>query len=532
MPLYPESRLYTPALVVGAGIAGATCALTLADAGIETILVTTGPDLFNCNSSLAQGGIVYRATDEDPKLLECDILHAGRNHNYVRAVRFLCHNGPQAVYNMLIKRLQIPFYRCSGDAWDLRLEGGHTTNRILHCADHTGWAIMKSLNKAIQNHSNIHILTHHTAVDLLTSHHHARSLEYKYHIINQCAGAYIFNEQSGEVKTVFSDATVLATGGMGRIYLHTTNAASSIGSGLAMAFRAGARIINAEYVQFHPTTFYRYATRRFLITEALRGEGAQLVNAAGEAFMSNYDPHADLAPRDVVTQAIMEEILKSGEECVFLDAAHYTKDPDALLKRFPTVYQKCLENGIDIQRDPIPVVPAAHYFIGGILADTRGRTSLNRLYAIGECSCTGVHGANRLASTSLLEGLLWGNAAAKDISHRLKNKTSLSRSLQDSIPEWDPPGQINNEDPALIAQDWATIRHTMWNYVGITRTGPRLARAVSDLHNLYKHLLDFYKRTPLSKPLVDLFHGCYAAYIVTRAAERNKHSLGCHYRVD
>jgi L-aspartate oxidase len=301
-----------------------------------------------------------------------------------------------------------------------------------------------------------------------------------------------------------------------------------------MATRAKVRVINSEMVQFHPTAFYQgarsRASRRFLISEAVRGEGAKLINCYGEAFMPRYDPRADLAPRDIVTRSIQEEMLRTGEECVYLDAANHVKHD--LSKRFPTIFGKCAEADIDMASKPIPVVPAAHYFCGGILVDDKGRTTLDKLYSVGECSCTGIHGANRLASTSLLEGLLWGYSSGKDIVAQATRKAGLSKRMMDIIPDWDNSGTNANEDPALIAQDWMLIRSIMWNYVGITRSTARLSRAMYDLQNLNRDLRSFYKRTPVSRPIVDLFHGCQAALSVTAAAIKNKESLGCHYRVD
>lgn len=523
-------RHITPALIIGSGIAGCTTALKLADMGVECTLMTTGDDLDNGNSALAQGGIVYKAGDGDPKLLEKDILIAGHEYNYRKAVRQLCTQGPQTVEEILVNRLHIPFARNGKTEceWDLTREGGHGAQRILHCADFTGRAIMDGLIKAVSEHPNIQVLTNRTAVDLLTSDHQSTDLEFRYQLNRQCVGAYVFNEKLGTVETVLANFTVLATGGVGQIYLHTTNTRSSIGSGLAMASRANVRIHNAEFVQFHPTALYHRSGRRFLITEAMRGEGARLVTAAGEPFMPKYDTRADLAPRDIVARSIVEEMLKTGDDCVYLDTSRMEHD---LSERFPTIFERCQSLGIDIRKDPIPVVPAAHYFCGGILADGNGRTTLDRLYSVGECNCTGVHGANRLASTSLLEALLWGSSAAEDIAARAA-KSKINRRLAESIPDWHATGEEHNDDPALIAQDWARIRHTMWNYVGITRTDSRLRRAFEDMRDLSRHVHDFYKRTPLSKRLIDLFHGCQAAYTITLAAKKNKQSLGCHYRID
>lgn len=525
-------RHSTHVLIIGSGIAGCTTALRLADLGVECTLISSGNTLDDGNSALAQGGIVYRSQDTNgPALLARDINIAGHNQNYSRAVEHICHNGPDAVQDMLVDRLSIPFARregaCDGE-WDLTKEGGHCEQRILHCTDYTGRAIMDGLITAVRENPRISVRTGHTAIDLLTSHHHSSQHEFKYHLKNQCVGAYVFNEQAQHVETILADFTVLATGGVGQVYLHTTNTSTSIGSALAMAHRAGARIMNAEYVQFHPTALFHLSERRFLITEAMRGEGARLINHSGERFMQHYDDRAELAPRDIVARAIVEEMLKSGEKCVFLDTSSMEHD---LAQRFPTIFKRCLDIGLDIRKDPIPVVPAAHYFCGGILVDALGRTTKERLYAVGECSCTGVHGANRLASTSLLESLLWGKSAAEDIAARIAD-TPLAPKLKDSIAEWESTGDERNDDPALIAQDWARIRTTMWNYVGITRTASRLSRAFEELRDLSRNVHEFYKHTPPSKALIDLFHGCQAAYIITMAANRNKQSTGCHYRVD
>ncbi len=523
-----SDRLKTEVLVIGTGIAGCTAALTLAGAGLEVTMITADREPDGGNTALAQGGIVYQAGENDARALERDMLVAGWKLNSLRAVRHLARKGPEAVRDVLLDTLQVPFAKREDGAWDLIREGGHGEKRILHCADFTGRAIMDCLLAAVRAEPNIRILTGRTAVDLLTTHHHSRVLEYKYQLVNQCCGAYVFNQDLGRVETVLADVTVLATGGIGQIYLHTTNTASSIGSGMVMAARAKAKTVNAEYVQFHPTALFHRAPRKFLVSEAVRGAGARLVNARGEAFMSRYDSRADLAPRDIVTRAIQEEMLHSGEDCVFLDAAGHV-DCD-LASSFPTIHAKCLEIGVDMTREPIPVVPAAHYFCGGVLTDEHGRTTLSRLYAAGECACTGIHGANRLASTSLLEGLLWGRNVGEDIARRLSRRSLLPRRMAEAMPDWVNPGDVPNEDPALIAQDWGTIRRTMWNYVGITRTDQRLSRALDDMRSLYRHLQDFYKSTPMSQSIIDLFHGCYAAFIVTLAAHANRESKGCHYR--
>ena len=528
------TRGKTSVLVIGSGLAGAIAALRLAEAGISVTLVNSGAEADNGNSSLAQGGIVYRSEKDSPEALALDIVEAGGGYNYTRAVEQICTQGPGAVQEILIDRLQIPFNRSDAhlsQEWDLTLEGGHSSQRILHCADYTGRAIMTSLLAAIAKSPNINLLTHRTAVDLITSHHHSQSMEFRYQLPNRCLGAYVYNETLGQVETLLAQFTVLATGGIGQVYLHTTNAPNAVGSGLAMAHRAGVRIENAEFVQFHPTTFYQRHAPSFLITEAMRGEGARLINSRGEAFMARYDRRADLAPRDIVARAIAEEMLRLDDECVYLDAAPHLSHPIA--ERFPTIYAHCLNAGLDIAEEPIPVVPAAHYFCGGILTDLNGHSSLAALYAVGECACTGVHGANRLASVSLLEAVLWGRSCALDIIKRLRNKHNLAQEkLCSAIPDWESPGEDHNDDPALLSQDWSAIRNTMWNYVGIARSTARLQRAFEELRQLRRRITDFYSNTPLSRPLIQLMHGCHAAFIITEAARRNKNSVGCHYRVD
>lgn len=524
-----NGKLKTTVLIIGSGIAGCVAALELARHKIEVSLITSASEPSECNSFHAQGGIVYHGEQDSPEKLKKDMLVAGWNHNHVRSVQFLCEHGPRTVEEILLHRYQVPFNRDDTGKLRLTKEGGHGMARILFAADYTGKAIMQELIKAVDQEPNINILTCRTAIDLITSHHHSTKQEFHYQLANQCVGAYIFNQTTGQVETILADFTILATGGLGQLYLHTTNTQTSIGSGLTMAYRSGTKVMNCEFIQFHPTTLYQPGGQKFLISEAVRGEGAKFIRTDGRPFMQEYDPRADLAPRDIVSRAIVEELLKTGDDFVYLDAADFiSKD---IKTRFPTIYSKCLEAGLDITKDPIPVVPAAHFFCGGILCDLAGRTTLNRLYAIGECSCTGIHGANRLASTSLLEGLTWGWSAANSIATRTKKRSQLSKKLMASIPDWTSPGtEQEKEDPALIAQDWSTIKNTMWNYVGIIRTTARLKRAHEDLLNLNKRLYEFYKNTKISKPLIDLFHACQAAIIITRAALRNPHTQGCHYR--
>ena len=519
-------RIRSQVLVIGSGLAGCSAALSLADKGFEVHLLVPSEELDGGNSAMAQGGIVFSSDPEDQKSLQHDMFVAGHHFNYDVAVRFLAENGGKAVQSMLLDKLNVPFDRNSEGGIDMTLEGGHAAPRIAHCADYTGRTIIEYMHAAVEKHANITVMTRRSAVDLVTTEHHALATSSRYQLHNRCLGAYAYNDETNEVELHLADMTVLATGGVGQIYLHTTNSPYATGSGISMAQRAGVRLANMEFMQFHPTGLFNRAQQIPLLTEALRGEGAKVLNHSGERFVSRYDPRGDLAPRDIVSQAILSEMLATGEEHMQLDCTELDCD---VTKRFPTVFKSGMDMGIDMRTTPLPIVPVAHYFCGGILVDLAGHTTLDRLYAVGECSCTGIHGANRLASTSLLEALLWGMSAADDIAARFF-VDKLDQDIFGSIPDWKHPGDEQNDDPALIAQDWTTIRNIMWNYVGIIRSQGRLRRAFADLRDLSSRLHDFYKHTPLSQRLVHLFHGCQTAYLITQSALRNKQSLGCHYR--
>ena len=533
-----KHREHWPVLVIGTGIAGLTTSLCLATAGIKVLLVTKSADPKDCNTFWAQGGIIYQGEGDSPAKLIEDVIRAGAGLSNEEAVRFLAVEGPRVVRELLLEDVQVPFSTTDEGELDLTQEGAHSLPRIIHAGDATGRAIEVSLLNRVRREPNVTLATELTAIDLLTTHHHPADVQVRYRLTNECAGAYLLDNRTNDVYTVFADFTVLATGGLGQIYLHTTNTRNSIGDGVVMASRAGARIMNAEYVQFHPTALADKEANHYLISEALRGEGARLRNQKGEYFMEKYAPALkDLAPRDVVARAIVEELTTNKEEFVYLDLANWYKGHQPIHERFPNIARACAEIGVDIERDPIPVVPAAHYFCGGILANNAGESTLARLYAIGETSCTGLHGGNRLASTSLLEGLTWGYYAAVSIrskweSTREAGRGTLDPDLVQTIPDWKPPGSENMEDPALILQDWTTIQHTMWNYVGIVRTYERLKRAVADMRELGNRLSKYYHESTISKSIVELFHGQQMAAIVAGAALKNPVSRGAHFRRD
>ncbi len=558
-----QNRAHYPVVVIGTGIAGLTTAFCLASAGVKVLLVTKAADPKDCNTFWAQGGIIYEGEGDTPAKLIEDVLRAGAGLSSEEAVRFLAVEGPRVVKELLLDEVQVPFSMSVEGELDLTQEGAHSIPRIIHAGDATGRAIETSLLNRVKSEPNITLATELTAIDLLTTQHHPTDIQVRYRLDNECVGVYLLDNRTNDVYTIFADFTVLATGGVGQIYLHTTNTRNAIGDGVVMAKRAGARVMNAEYVQFHPTALADKKANHYLISEALRGEGARLKNQRGEYFMEKYAPVLkDLAPRDVVARAIVEEMTMSKEDFVYLDLANFYNGHQPIAERFPNIRKACAEIGIDIEKDPIPVVPAAHYFCGGVLANTAGESTLTRLYAIGETSCTGVHGGNRLASTSLLEGLTWGYFAAGSIREKLESATTpveavprrarqsdapsirrsyatrppgigrVDDSLLHSIPDWRPPGSENMEDPALILQDWTTIQHTMWNYVGIVRTADRLKRAVADMRSLGNRLTKFYHEATISKSIVELFHGQQMSMIVADAALRNPVSRGAHFRRD
>jgi len=513
-------------LIIGCGIAGSATALEAADAGLDVAVVTKAGQPEESNTLYAQGGIVSLGPGDFPELLKEDIITTGDGINSPQAVDILAEEGPLLVDQVLMKKLKIPFSRSAPEKLDYAQEGGHSRRRILHVKDSTGRTIEHRFLKALQEHPRVRIFTDHTAVDLLTIPHHSKN-HTAYYRVPQAIGAYVLDNQTGRVKRFFAPYTVLATGGCGSLFLYTSNPSGAGGAGYAMALRSGARIVNMEYIQFHPTVLLKDDGSGFLISESVRGEGARLETKRGRTFMENYSEMRDLAPRDEVSRAIYEEMIADNACCVYLNMASYVKVD--IKNRFPTIYKTCLELGIDITKKPIPVVPAAHYCCGGVLVDAWGRTTLKRLYAVGEVSCTGLHGANRLASTSLLEGLVWGVRAAKDIASGFDGSKPYRVS---EIHKWYYPKKEEEIDPALINQDWLMIRSTMWNYAGIIRTGKRLERAKSDLEYL-KHRIDkFYKEARMDAKITTLRHGIQTALMIAHAALSNPVSRGAHFRRD
>ncbi|OHD25410.1 MAG: L-aspartate oxidase [Spirochaetes bacterium GWC1_27_15] len=511
-------------IIVGTGISGLTGAIYLKESGLNVVLITKSDKIEETNTNYAQGGIIAYKEGDNPSKLAEDIYKAGCYYNNKEAVKTLSEEGPKLVFDFLINKIEMDFNKNKDGNYDYTEEAAHSERRILHYQDHTGDKIEESLI-AYAKKLNISIYNSYTAVDLITNNHHSRDYQELYKE-REVMGLYVLNNEEGRVETFFAHYVILASGGIGNLYQYTTNPPSATGDGISMAYRSGADIINSEFVQFHPTALFHKDIKRFLISESLRGEGARLLDHNGNQFMHKYSSLKDLAPRDVVARSIYEEMNKIGAEYMLLDLANFYNGEKTIQERFTRIYNTCLKGGIDITKQPIPIVPAAHYFCGGIKVDKRGRTPLKNLYAIGEVSCTGLHGANRLASDSLLEGLVWGKNAAVDI---IKNFKKIKPSRFDEIPDWKTPLEFEEFDPILIYQDWKAIKLTMWNYAGIIRTKKGLDRAQSDL-NYYAHrIFKFYKEAKLNRDIIELRNAIVTAQLIVDAAIHNDQSIGCHY---
>ncbi len=510
-------------LVIGSGIAGLSAAIRAAEGGCRVAVISKEASFSECNTHYAQGGIVAEGEDDSVELLSEDISRAGAYLNNTEAVKIVAEEGPLAVREFLIDKVRVPFCPGGDGKPDLTREAAHSVRRILHVKDRTGAAIEDRVLEYAKGVPGISFFASSAAIDVITNTHHSMDVEQRY-APKRALGAYVYNENTGEVIPFLARSTILATGGAGNLYLHTSNPQGATGDGIAMAYRAGAEIVNAEFIQFHPTVLFHRDIKRFLISESMRGEGARLMNREGEYFMERYQPGLkDLAPRDQVARAIYLEMESTDTSYVFLDTSEMKVD---LAERFPSIYETCLKGGIDIRKEPIPVVPAAHYFCGGVKTDMTGESAVRGLYAVGETACTGVHGANRLASVSLLEGLVFGlragaRAAAED--------ERPSAALQRSIPDWVFPADEEGADPILIAHDLQNIQTTMWDYAGIIRSKKRLQRAIADLNYLDHRIESFYRSAKLSRRLLELRNAVLTASLIARAAQANPVSVGCHY---
>jgi L-aspartate oxidase len=524
--------IQTEVLILGCGIAGATTALQLArNPERKIVVVTRDPDSMESNTRYAQGGIVGRGPDDSSQALIADILAAGAGASFPKAAAILAEEGPDLLDEILVTRAGVQFDRNPDGSLEWGHEAAHSNRRILHVGDGSGQAIISKLLEALERCPNVSLVTGATAVDLITFPHHSRDPLAAYEPI-RCYGAYVFDQGERTIHRFIAATTVLATGGLGRIFRNTTNPPGARGDGLAMAHRAGARILNAEYVQFHPTALSSPGAEGFLISEAVRGEGGMLLTPGGQPFMKKYSPEwGDLAPRDVVARAIHHEMETHGYSHVLLDISS-VMDPASIRARFPNIYAACLASGVDITVEPIPVVPAAHYACGGMWVDEWGRSTIEGLYGAGEVTSTGLHGANRLASTSLLEGLVWGNRTAEHIAGILGPDSIERLPGRDDIPPWDESGLEAEADPALIQGDMQNIQNIMWHYVGLIRSADRLSRAIRELRHLMNEIETFYRITKLSDGLIGLRNAVEAALIVAQAARHNRQSRGCHYRQD
>ena len=507
-------------VVIGSGIAGLSFALKAAKHG--SVAVITKRKGADSNTAWAQGGIACVTSDEDSFELHVrDTLEAGAGLCDEQIVRTIVTEAPARIQDLVDLGMHFDEREVSGHReFDLGREGGHSKRRVLHVADVTGKEIENVLLRELGRQSHVDLLENHIAVDLITA------AKLGFVAEDRCLGAYILDEKTGEVETIRCDRVVLATGGCGKVYLYTTNPDIATGDGVAMAWRAGATIANMEFVQFHPTCLFNPKAKSFLISEAVRGEGGILRNSRGEDFMKQYDPRGSLAPRDIVARAIDAEIKRSGAQCVFLDITD--KPVEFLRERFPNIYETCLRFGIDMTKQPIPVVPAAHYQCGGIKTDVNGATNLAGLYAIGEVGCTGLHGANRLASNSLLEGLV---VAHRAVASAVMCRPSASQKAI-AVPEWESGDVQDVDELVVIYHNWDEIRRLMWDYVGIVRTDKRLQRASARLRNLQREIREFYWNFKVSVDLLELRNLATVAALIVDSALSRKESRGLHYTLD
>jgi L-aspartate oxidase len=509
-------------LIIGSGVAGLSYALKVAEHGEVCMITKANED--ESNTKYAQGGIaaVMYSPDSYEKHIQ-DTLIAGDGICDEEIVRMVISESTERVNELISWGAK--FDKTESGEYDLAKEGGHSEHRILHHKDNTGYEIERALLAAVHKHPNIEILDHHFAIDILTQHHLGEEVNSRTPNI-ECYGAYVLNLRSNKIETILAKTILMAAGGAGHVYSTTTNPTIATGDGVAMVYRAKGRIEGMEFYQFHPTSLFNpEESPSYLISEAVRGFGGILKTIDGEEFMQKYDERRSLAPRDIVARAIDNEMKIRGDDYVYLDCRHLNKEE--LIKHFPNIYEKCLSIGVDITKDYIPVVPAAHYMCGGIKVDKKGRSSINQLYAIGECSSTGLHGANRLASNSLLEAIVYSHHAAIDAIEKFN-----TLKFCDSIPDWDAEGTAHPEEMVLLIQSLREVQSIMTNYVGIVRSDIRLLRAFDRLEILYKENEALYLKTIISPKLCELRNLINVAYIIIKQARNRKESRGLHFTVN
>lgn len=511
-------------LVIGSGVAGLSLALRASKFGSVNII--TKRESTQSSTYVAQGGIatVWDENDSFENHIR-DTLKAGAGICHRDIVELVIKDGPDRIKELLTWGVQFSKKEASGvEFFDLAKEGGHSHRRIFHASDLTGREVENVLIGAVRENVNIRIFEHHTAINLITLNRLQSFDRYK---ADECIGAYVLDNATGEIHTFITDATLLATGGSGKVYLYTSNPDIASGDGVAMAYRAGTPVANMEFVQFHPTCLYHPKAKSFLISEAVRGEGALLLRKDGKRFMPDYHEMGELAPRDIVARAIDLELKKSGDDCVLLDISF--KPDDFTKERFPNIYATCLTYGFDMTKEPVPVVPAAHYQCGGVQTDYNGETEIKRLFAIGETACTGLHGANRLASNSLLEALVFSKRSCEKIVSSYLGKNQIGEA---QIPEWDPGNAIDPDEHVVISHTWDEIRRLMWNYVGIVRSNKRLLRAKERIDLIKKEISEYYWNFVISTDLVELRNIATVADLIIQSALSRKESRGLHSNID